>query len=945
MTGRARYDVVAIGASAGGSDALQTLLGGLTAPLPVPVLVAVHLGPTVSRLDEVLSRVSPMPVEWLADGVAPGPGRVYLCPGRSFVSLEPDGTCTVTRFRSTSLGVVDRLFESAAGSVGGRLLAVVLTGGGQDGAAGARAVKLAGGAVLIQNEATATAFGMGGAVLDAGDADLVLPLGELAEVLEQVVDRGRPLPTPARQAVDAMFAAGGDIGRVLAGKDWDATSLGPVEGWSPTLRSVLSMVLTHALPMNLLWGPERLQLYNDACVDLLAGHPGALGRPMSRTSPEVAAELEPMLREVDRTGRALLTRDRPFVLRRTGRPEETFVTFCYSPVLDDGRPVAVLGTALDTTSRVLADRRLAVLHRLATMTVGENTTQSEVCADAIRILAQCPRDVPFALLYLVDAAGAAGLSATTGLAGSSPALVTTLNAAQAARWPVHATLDRGEPRIVEDLQARFPGLAAGPWPEPPETALILPVGAGEGGGPSAVLIAGVSSNSGLDADYRGFFDLVAQQIGASLAAARGRRDARERIIALADLERSRTAFLAGVSHRFRTPLTQILLPLEEIIDELGHSAPAEPARLAHRNALRLLRLVDSLLTLAEAGPGQTRPPLREVDDLADRTAEIAGVFRSAVERAGLRLDVDCPALDRPVCLDPDMWETVVLNLVSNALKHTFTGGISVRLAGRPQHVELIVADTGIGIPPDEIPRVFTRFHRIRDARARSYEGSGIGLALVQQLVRQHRGSIRVRSNPGEGTTFTVWVPYTQLADSGAAGQTGDGTATRNRRAFADEADRWIIGDVLPARPAEIAGPGPAAPGGRAVILVVEDSADMRRYLGRLLGARYEVETAADGAEAIRILAERDEAVDLVISDVMMPEPDGLELLRHIRADPGLRATPVMLLTAPAGAEATMRALAAGAHDYVVKPFTARELIARIESQLALARLRLDAGPV
>jgi signal transduction histidine kinase/chemotaxis response regulator CheB len=937
MTGPARYGVVVIGASAGGTEALRVLLGGLTAPLPAPVLVAVHLGPAVSRLDALLSRISPMPVEWLTDGTSPRAGRVYLCPGRSFVSLEPDGTCTVTGSPGTSLGVVDQLFTSAAASVGSRLLAVVLSGAGRDGAAGARIVKQAGGAVVIQDEATAAAFGMGGAVLDAGDADLVLPLGELADVVEQVVGRGRPLPTPARRAADAMFSAGGDMGRLMSTTDWDATPLGPVDGWSPTLRSVLSMMLSHALPMNLLWGPERLRLYNDASIDLLAGfHPAALGRPIAGGRPE--ADLEPLLREVDRTGRALLTHDQPFVLRGSGRPEETFLTFCYSPVLDDGRAVAVLGTAVDTTSRVLADRRLTALHRLARMTVDAGSTEADVCAEAVRILAHSPGDVPFALLYLVDPGGIAALSATTGLAESSPALIPALALAQSARWPAHATLGRSEPRVVDDLQVRVPGLAAGPWREPPDTAVILPVGAArDGGGPPAVLIAGVSSNNGFDADYRRFFDLVAEQIGAVLAGARARRDERERIAARAELDRSRSDFVANVSHELRTPLTLMLLPLQELIDELGHGAGAEPARLAQRNALRLARLVDKLLSLAEAGPGRARPVVREVDDLAARTAEIAEVFRPAVEGAGLRLDVDCPSLDRPVRLDLQMWEAVVLNLVSNAFKHTFTGGISVRLTARVQHVELIVSDTGIGIPAAEIAHVFTRFHRIPGARARSYEGSGIGLALVQQLVRLHRGSVRLRSRPGEGSTFTVWVPYQQTADPGVALETGDGTAGRDREVFADEAGQWSTAGPLVPEPV----PGSAGP--RAVVLVVADNDDMRRFLSRSLADRYEVEIASGVAEGIRLLAARTWPVDLVISDVMTPERDGLALVRHVRADPALTATPVMVLTASSGTEAVLRLLAAGANDYLIKPFTVRELISRTESQLQLARLR--PGPV
>ena len=229
-----------IGASLGGTEALRILLGGIRSALPVPIVAVVHQGPAVSRLDVVLGRASRSPVVWAEDGAEAEPGRVYLCPGRSTVRLEPDGTLTVRRSRGTSTGSVDELFSSAAVSHGPGVLAVVLTGTGRDGAVGCRSVRLAGGTVIAQDEATSAAFGMPSAVIEGGDASLVVPLGELPEVLDQVVGAGRPLPTPARRAAEAVFGAGGEMGSLMAAVDWSATTLGPVERWSPTLRTVLS---------------------------------------------------------------------------------------------------------------------------------------------------------------------------------------------------------------------------------------------------------------------------------------------------------------------------------------------------------------------------------------------------------------------------------------------------------------------------------------------------------------------------------------------------------------------------------------------------------------------------------------------------------------------------------------------------------------------------------
>lgn len=967
VAGPRRYQVVVVGASLGGTEALQILLGGLRHPLPVPVVVALHLGPGVSRFDVLLGRVSPVPVAWAQDGDEAKPGRVYLVPGRSSARLEPDGTLTVRRLLGSSMGMVDELFCSATDALGPAVLALLLTGAGSDGAAGCRAVKAAGGTVIAQDEQTAAAFGMPRAVIDAGDADLVLPLGELPELLDRVVAAGKPLPTAETRAAEAIFGNGGEMGRLMAAIDWAATALGPVDRWSPTLRTVLSTVLAHPLPMNLLWGPDRVQLYNDACIEFMAGyHPEALGRPMAQTWTDVANDLESTLRRIERTGAAALTRDQPFVLHRTGQPEEVHVTFSYSAVRDNTTTIAVLGTVVETTAQVLAHRRLTTLHRLATIASADHTTDIAVGEDVVTILADNPHDVPFALLYLIDTAGSATLTAATGLTEGSPTLLPLITTSEASPWPLHATMVRGESRVVDDLPARFPGLAAGPWPQPPHTALVLPIGAApQGDAPAGVLVVGASSHLALDAAYRQFFDLIAEHVGAALTAARARRYAHDRIAALAALNQAKNDFFANVSHEFRTPLTLMLVPLEQLIADLRSSPHAEPARIAHRNALRLLRLVNSLLSFAQLERGGARPDVRTVDDLATLTTDLTSVFRPAIDRAGLRYTVDCPPLHRPVQLDPSMWETVVLNLISNALKHTFTGGITVRLGTRANHVELVVADTGTGIPDDEVPHLFTRFHRVKGAKARSLEGSGIGLALTNQLVRQHHGSIRVRSTPATGTTFTVWIPYTQPApvtngkranreplngkpaDRGRAANTSATTgvndeSVRTRLAFTEEAEQWLDGDQIPAGILEAADPIPTPPGERDVVLVVDDNVDMRRYLRHLLSARYDVHTAADGDEALRTLAEH--PAHLILADVMMPVLDGLTLLTYLRTDPALRTTPVILLTALADTNSTLQALAAGAHDYVVKPFTARELIARIEAQLALARLRAAPNP-
>jgi PAS domain S-box-containing protein len=283
-----------------------------------------------------------------------------------------------------------------------------------------------------------------------------------------------------------------------------------------------------------------------------------------------------------------------------------------------------------------------------------------------------------------------------------------------------------------------------------------------------------------------------------------------------------------------------------------------------------------------------------------------------------------------------MWEKVVLNLLSNALKFTFAGGIAVRLRQEDGSARLSVTDTGTGIPADELPRLFERFHRVADARGRSGEGSGIGLAMVRELVGLHGGTIDVDSAPGAGTTFTVTLPTgtAHLPADRLAEPVPDAPAMSPAAVpIVTEALRWLPDDDAAESPS--APPDPAAVSGR--VLVADDNADMRGYLLRLLGPRYDVRAVADGRQALD--AALADPPDLVVSDVMMPELDGMGLLAALRAEPRTARVPVVLLSARAGEEAAVEGLAAGADDYLVKPFSAQELLARVRAHLELGRAR------
>jgi len=413
---------------------------------------------------------------------------------------------------------------------------------------------------------------------------------------------------------------------------------------------------------------------------------------------------------------------------------------------------------------------------------------------------------------------------------------------------------------------------------------------------------------------------------------------REANTRLGELDAAKTAFFSNVSHEFRTPLTLILGPVEHALEGSASLSGEELAAL-HRNALRLLRLVNNLLDFSRLEAGKLALGFAPVD-LSTLTAGIAAAFQSLIEEAGLRLRVDCPPLPEPVYVDAVQWEKVVMNLLSNAFKFTFEGEISVEQSVHGDHVELSVRDTGTGIPPHELPRIFERFHRIEGARGRSFEGSGIGLSLVHELVRLHAGKVAVESEPGQGTTFKVSLPRgSSHLPAGQLAQASPPAAEAGSalRAGLLEARQWVRVRGRPASEPAAHASVSADSTQRGRVLVVDDSADMREYMARLLAPHFDLTLAEDGKLALA--AARAHPPDLVLSDVMMPELDGIELVRALRADARTSTIPVILVSARAGEEARLSGLETGADDYLVKPFSAREVVTRVRTHLEMAKAR------
>jgi PAS domain S-box-containing protein len=754
---------------------------------------------------------------------------------------------------------------------------------------------------------------------------------------------------------EACLAGGGEMGAAMRALDWSQTPIGPVASWSPSLRMMVRFLLANRFPLLLWWGPQYVSIYNDAYRPVLGTkHPWALGQPVSTCWSEIWHVLQPLIDTPFHGGPATWMEDLALEINRYGFVEETHFTIAYSPVPDETVPSGiggVLATVHEISDKVVGERRVAVLKDLGAH-ASDAKTDEDACAIVAMTLEQHPKDIPFALLYLLEADGQrARLAGAAGVPMGAPAspLVIDLSAdtGTSGVWPLAEAVRTAMMQVVDDLAARCDPVPPGPWSAPPRVAAVVPIRSHSARQLAGLLVAGISTRLRFDELYRSFLELVTTQIATAIANARAYEEERQRAEALEELDHAKTAFFSNVSHEFRTPLTLMLGPVEDILAQPeGQVVPEHRDLLTtvHRNGLRLQKLVNTLLDFSRIEAGRVEASY-EPTDLATVTADLASVFRSAIERAGLGLVVECLPLPNAVYVDRDMWEKIVLNLLSNAFKFTFAGEIVISLCWGGDHVALRVRDTGTGVPAHELPHLFERFYRIPNARARTYEGTGIGLALVQELVRLHGGEITVVSEVSVGTTFTVTIPTgtAHLPADRVGVAPGLASTTLGAEAFVEEALRWLP-DEPAGIPLSVAAVAPPPPGSRpavsARILLVEDNADMRAYVRRLLSQHWEVVAVADGLKALQVAGER--VPDLVLADVMMPGLDGFALLRALRADPRTATLPVILLSARAGEESRVEGLEAGADDYLVKPFSAKELLARVGARLEIARLRREA---
>lgn len=748
---------------------------------------------------------------------------------------------------------------------------------------------------------------------------------------------------PTEESTEQFLSGGGEMGKLIRTMDWSKTALGPISSWPQSLRTSVSLCLSSTFPILIAWGPETIQIYNDSYRPICgAKHPESMGQNF-RICWETALPVVGDKFTRGEQGEGTYITDQRMFLDRYGYLEEAFMTFSFAPIRDESGGVGgIFHPITETTEKMLSGRRTQVLRDLGAAIVKAKSIQ-EIGELTLAQYEAYQLDLPFMLFYELHQ-DSAKLISSAGIPINTPLAPLDLSVQQ-SKWPIRQVLESGELVKVTSLQQHFGAFDCAPYEEAPDSAVILPLRISGQSEVFGVIIAGVSARRALDQSYLNFYEQLAATYNTAVSNVYAYEQEQKRAEALAEIDRAKTAFFSNVSHEFRTPLTLMLGPLEELLQQANLSAHNKAQLEAtHRNALRLLKLVNNLLDYSRVEAGRIQAVYQPVD-LTEMTIDLASSFRSIIEKAGMQIHVCCDLLTDVFYADRQMWEKIVLNLLSNAFKYTLEGSITVSLEQQGKFALLKVTDTGVGIPEHELPHMFERFHRIENTAGRTHEGTGIGLSLVHELVQLHGGTINVTSTEGRGSTFTVSIPSgkTHLPAEQVIENQKETDNSAIKGAFIKEAFSLLQEEAVAQfesvskTTGDISSHQDYSLDKETRILLVDDNHDMRNYLKRLLDPYFTIETAVNGKEALSRIA--DQMPDLVLSDIMMPVMDGKAMLEQIRSEKKTMRLPVIFLSARAGEEARIDGLEAGADDYLVKPFSAAELLTKVRAQIHISKTR------
>ncbi|HTK21748.1 MAG TPA: ATP-binding protein [Mucilaginibacter sp.] len=739
-----------------------------------------------------------------------------------------------------------------------------------------------------------------------------------------------------------FLAGGGENGALIRSFDWSKTALGDPAYWPKSLKTCVRIILTSRQPMFVWWGKELINIYNDAYQTIVGGrHPQALGQPAIEVWKEIWHEIQPRVDQSLNKNEGTYDEALLLIMERNGYPEETYYTFSYSPVPgDDSNPEGIICANTDDTDRIIGERQLRTLKDLGKAYINCKSNK-DIFDSTINALKENTADFPFAMIYQADEDNEVfTLAGLTEIVDTGIAPISFEKGKNRPWFQKNGASGHYHVELLKQIPANLP---KGCWPISPFQAIAMPITKSGQNNLYGWLVVGLNPYRLLDEKYTSFFQLVTDQIASGIGNIRVYEEEQKRLLSLMEIDKAKTVFFNNVSHEFRTPLTLMLGPLEEML----HNADSLPKHIhdniasTYRNSQRLLKLVNSLLEFSRIEAGRVQACYQPVD-LCALTTDLASGFRSIIEKAGLKYHVECRDFNSTVYVDKEMWEKIVLNLLSNAFKYTLKGQISVSLSHEGKNAVLQVKDSGVGIPKSELPRMFERFHRVPNVVGRTHEGTGIGLSLIHELVKMHHGEISVESKEGAGSTFTVRIPVGKehLPHSQVIEIAETVTISSLKDVFIEEASSLLSTDAKSngqGHHANTATYADAILDHSVHILVVDDNADMRAYLQRIIEPYFFVTMASNGKEALERIQES--IPTLIVSDFMMPVMNGKELLKTIRNTPSISRLPFILLSARAGEEARIDGLEAGADDYLVKPFSGKELITRIRSHVTIAKAR------
>ncbi|KAK9719619.1 hypothetical protein K7432_004685 [Basidiobolus ranarum] len=751
-------------------------------------------------------------------------------------------------------------------------------------------------------------------------------------------------------------------------KDWSKTSLGPKETWTESFRWILSLILHSPFPMAVYYGDDNVLVYNQAWSQILGNkHPEAFGEPGHKVWAEIWHLIEPMIQRTVKTGEATYLENYLLLLQRAGYEEETWFRFSLSPIFDpNGKVAGVLNTTYEQTQQFIGQRQLNALNEVGKLT---RSAQShlEACYLVTAALKKNDADVPWSMIFYPDQSnGTMNLVASSFGENASYCVMNPCIPLDLANIPDHPDACPDYWPVTKVATSREAELTRLP---DNTRAVFLPLFISRGTEEHfpAVMVCGLHPSRLLDEEYQDFFSHLAAYVTTAIKSGITYEEERNQSERLAELNSSKTAFFQNISHELRTPLTLILSPLEQVLlDKTLSSKVRRDILMVQRNSKRLLKLVNTLLEFSKIEAGKSMASFQQTH-ISQFTRELVASFESTAETLQVDFVLEIPNIitELPVYVDQDMWEKIILNLVSNAFKFTKSGAVTVGLhpgvlelpnGQAVEAIHLSVVDTGIGISKEDIKYLFNRFYCVRSAEARSYEGTGIGLALVKELVQFHSGVINVESEESVGTTFNVLIPTgsSHILPEYMLKNIEMIPEFRTKRTidlFVDEMQQWApttgkVQSQLSLIKREVVSPtGSTTSTGnlstiqKSSILLADDNCDMRSYIYSLLEDEFEVLPAVNGLEALEILNSR--IPDLILTDVMMPHLDGLGLLKACREDPKTATIPIIFLSARAGPEASAEGVEAGADDYLVKPFSAQELLARVRTNINLSKLRRD----